>query len=83
MPRAGAGDHRGHPIAVVAVGRGDQAAVAARFAELEHTLSAFGAESDLARLNAAAGSNDVAIGPDTAKVEIAFFFPAMNVYCGR
>ena len=29
--------------------------------------------------NAVHGSD----GPDTAKVEIAFFFPAMNVYCGR
>ena len=29
--------------------------------------------------NAVHGSD----GPDTAKAEIAFFFPAMNVYCGR
>ena len=29
--------------------------------------------------NAVHGSD----GPDTAKVEIAFFFPAMNVYSGR
>ncbi len=29
--------------------------------------------------NAVHGSD----GPDTARVEIAFFFPAMNVYCGR
>ena len=29
--------------------------------------------------NAVHGSD----GPDTAKVEIAFFLPAMNVYCGR
>ena len=29
--------------------------------------------------NAVHGSD----GPDTAKVEVSFFFPAMNVYCGR
>ena len=38
--------------------------------------------ADFAQLidaNAVHGSD----GPDTARVEIAFFFPAMNVYCGR